>query len=334
MHMFSPRSALLRVFPSVLALVALVSVALPAWHASAAEPVMPRNMKIVVPFAPGASTDLLGRAVASALAAKFGNTVIVENRPGAGSVVGTSAVAKATPDGSNFLLATNAFAITAALQPELPYDSVNDFAPVAIVMTGPFILAVSATSPYKSAAELIAAVRAKPGALNYGSPGIGSSAHMNGELFNTSAGTQIVHVAYKGVAPALTDLLAGRIQFIITSNSSLSGLLQGGRIRPLAVTSLGANAAWPDLPPLSATLPGYRFDGWFGIITTGGTPPATVEFLNREIRAVCSSEQFLKFIQQERSQPSQMNAVTFTAMVKDEIAQWKRIATERNIKAE
>ena len=322
------------VSPLFTALATMVSLSLGALPARAADPPMPRNMKIVVPFAPGASTDLLGRAVASAIAAKFGNSVIVENRPGAGSVVGTSAIAKATPDGSNLLLATNAFAITAALQPELPYDSVADFSPLAVVMTGPFILAVSATTPYRSAAELIAAARAKPGAMNYGSPGIGSSAHMNGELLNTSAGTQIVHVAYKGVAPALIDLVAGRIQFIITSNSSLSGLLQAGKIRPLAVTSIGPNAAWPDLPPLSATLPGYRFDGWFGIITTGGTPPATVDFLNREIRAVCSSEQFLKFIQQERSQPSQMSAATFATMVKDEIAQWKRIAVERNIKPE
>ena len=330
MHTSSIRNTLTKAF-----LLAASAMLATAWlPASAAEPGMPRNMKIVVPFAPGASTDLLGRAVAAAIAAKFGNTVIVENRPGAGSVVGTSAIAKATRDGSNLLLATNAFAITAALQPGLPYDSVADFAPLAVVMTGPFILAVSATTPYKSAAELIAAARAKPGAMNYGSPGIGSSAHMNGELLNTSAGTQIVHVAYKGVAPALTDLMAGRIQFIITSNSSLSGLLQAGKIRPLAVTSIGPNAAWPDLPPLSATLPGYRFDGWFGIITTGGTPPATVDFMNREIRAVCSSEQFLKFIQQERSQPSQMSAPAFATMVKDEIAQWKRIAAERNIKPE
>lgn len=318
-----------RALVSIASLAAL-TLAAPAIHA--ADQQMPRNMKIVVPFAPGASTDLQGRTAAAAIMAKFGNSVIVENRPGAGSVIGTGAVAKAPRDGSQMLLATNAFAITAGVQPDLPYDSVNDFAPVAVLMTGPLIMAVPVGSPYKTAADVIAAARAKPGALNYGSPGIGSSAHINGELFNSFAKTQMTHVAYKGVAPALTDMLAGRVDFIITSNSSLAGLLAAGKIRPIALTSADTNPAWPGVPSLSSTLPGYRFDNWFGLITTGGTPQPVVDFLNREIRAITSSESFMKFIQQERSRASQLTAPEFTKVVHDEIAQWKRVAAERGIK--
>lgn len=323
-----------RLSRALLSIAALASITLGAPASRAADQQMPRNMKIVVPFAPGASTDLQGRAAASAIMAKFGNSVIVENRPGAGSLVGTAAVAKAPKDGSNMLLASNAFAITAGVQPDLPFDSVNDFSPVAILMTGPLIMAVPVGSPYKTAADVIAAARAKPGSLNYGSPGIGSSAHINGELFNSFAKTQMVHVAYKGVAPALTDMLAGRVDFIITSNSSLAGLLAAGKIRPIALTSVDTNPAWPGVPSLSSTLPGYRFDNWFGLITTGGTPQPVVDYLNREIRAITATESFMKFIQQERSRPSQLSAPEFTKLVHDEIAQWKRVAVERGIKPE
>lgn len=302
--------------------------------AFAAEPPLPKNIRIIVPFAPGASTDLLARQLGGALGAKVGSTIIVDNRPGAGSVIGTTLVAKGTPDASNLLLATNSFAITAALQSQLPYDAATDFAPVAVIMTVPLILAVPSTTPYKSPGELIAAARAQPGVLNYASAGIGSSSHIAGELLNTSAKVQITHVAYKGAALAITDLIAGRTQMMLSTYTSLAGQLQAGKLRPLAVTSSIPSAASPDLPMLSATLPGYVFDGWFGIITTGGTPAPVVEYLNREIRGISTSEQFARFIQQERAEPSQLSAPAFTSMVRNELAQWKKIVTERNIKPE
>lgn len=302
--------------------------------AVAAEPVVPRLMKVVIPYAPGGSTDLLGRNIAAALAKRFGNTVIVENRPGAGSQLGTAAVAKSPPDGSTLLLTTTAYTIGAGIQPKLPYDPLTDLAPLVMLTEVPMLLAVPASSPYKTTADFINAARARPGTLNYGSSGIGSSNHMAMELFKVAGKLQITHVPYKGMAPAALDLGSGQVQAIIGSYSSLAGVLQSGKVRALAVSSLHASPFSPELPPISAVLPGFGLTAWFAMFVPGQTPPALIELLNKEIRIIITSDEFTKFFAQERAVASQMDLATMNSVVRNEIVQWRRIASEQNIKPE
>lgn len=317
---------------SLLPCVAMAGALLMAGPATAADPVaVPKQMRIVVPYAPGGSTDLLARNIAAALSKRLGNTVIVENRPGAGSLLGTDHVAKAAPDGSTLLLTTSALTINAGLKGKLPFDPVADLAPLAMLSEVPMILAVPADSPYKTTADLVNAARARPGTLNFGSSGIGSSNHLAMELFNAAGKLKITHVPYKGMAPAALDLSSGQVQAIIGTYSSLAGVMKTGKVRALAVSSLTPSPFSPELPPIAATLPGYNMTGWFAMLAPAKTPPALLELLHKEIRTIITSDDFTKFFANERAVASQMDLPTLKAVVRDEVGQWKRIATEQNI---
>jgi tripartite-type tricarboxylate transporter receptor subunit TctC len=296
--------------------------------------IVPKTMKIVIPYATGGSTDLLARQLANGLSKRFGITVISENRPGGGSMIGTAFVAKAPADGTTLLLTTTAFTIGAGIQDKLPYDPINDLLPVAMLTQVPMILAVPATSSFRTTADFINAARAKPGSLNYGSSGIGTSNHMAMELFKAAAKIQLVHVPYKGMSPAATDLAGGQVQAIIGSYSSLAGMLQSGKVRALAVSSLNASPFSPDLPAISALVPGFGITAWFGVFAPRGTPTALVELLHNEIKVMIRSEEFTKFFIQERAEASQIDLPTMRAQIQSEITQWKRIAVEQNIKPE
>lgn len=319
-----------RLLAGVVAAVALSA----AFPAPAADVAVPKVIKIVVPYAPGASTDLLARQLAIALGKRLGNTVMVDNRPGGGSILGTAVVAKSAPDGATLLLTSSAFTISPALQEKAPYDPVGDFAPVAMLTQVPMILAVPGSSPYKTPADFVNAARAQPGVLNYGSSGIGSSNHMAMELFKGAAKLQITHIPYKGMAPAATDLSTGQVQAIIGSYSSLAAVMQSGKVRALAVSSANPSPLSPELPTLAATVPGFSMSGWFAVFAPRGTPPALVELLHREINAAITTEEFSKFFAQDRAEASQMDIPTLTALVKTEAVQWKKIATEQKIQAQ
>jgi tripartite-type tricarboxylate transporter receptor subunit TctC len=243
-------------------------------------------------------------------------------------------VAKAPPDASSLLLTSSTFLTAAATQAKLPYDALTGFAPVAMVAEGPMLLAVSGATPFKSTADLLAAARAKPGALNYGTAGIGSVGHLATELFNAAAKVQMTHVAYKGAANAIVDLAGGQIQAMISNYSSLVPQLSTGRVRGIAVTSRQASPAFPDLPPVAAAVPGFSIEIWIGVFAPAGTPTALIERLNREIREIAASADLRTFLDPDGAIATPISAPAFAARVKEELAQWKGIAAERKIVAE
>jgi tripartite-type tricarboxylate transporter receptor subunit TctC len=308
----------------------LFLVALLAASAALAQDIPPL-MRIVVPFPPGGSNDVIARAIAPQLAKRLGNNVIVENKAGAAGVIGSDAVAKAPRDGSHLLLTSSTFVTTAATQAKLPYDPIGSFVPVAMVAEGPLLVAVPASMPIKSSAELLAAARAKPGALNYGTAGVGSVAHLATELLNGAANIQMTHVPYKGAANALLDLAAGQINLMISNYSSLVPQIKAGKVRPIAVTSAKPSPAFPDLPPLAQAVPSYAIEIWVTVFAPAGTPMPLVERLNREINQISASPELRTFLDPDGAQPVALGPTALAGRVKDDLAQLKRIAAERKI---
>ena len=294
----------------------------------------PSLTRIVVPFPPGGSNDVIARALAPALAKRLGNAVIVENRAGAAGVIGSDSVAKSMRDASALLLTSSTLLTTAATQSTVPYDPTQAFAATALIAQGPLLLAVTSSAPFKSPADLIAAARSRPAQLNYGSAGIGSVAQLATELLLGRAHIRMTHVPYKGAANALIDLAAGHIGVMISNYSSLVSQIKSGKVRALAVTSQRPSPAFPNLPPLSAAVPGYAIDIWVGVFAPAGTPAVLVERLNREINEIASSPDLRVFLDPDGAAPAAITAAEFTTRIRDDLAQWRKIATERNIKVD
>lgn len=315
----------------VRAALAVLLAAAPLVHAQTA---LPRIIKIVVPFSAGGSNDVIARAIAAPLAAKTGSTVIVENKAGAAGVVGADFVAKSPKDGSVLLLTSSSFLTAAATQKDLPYDALNAFVPVAMVGRGPMLFVVSATTPYKSLSDVVADAKAKPNILNYGTAGVGSIAHLTTELLDDTAKVQMVHVPYKGAANAAGDLAGGQIQVMISNYSTVAPLMKAGKIRALAVTSAKKHPAFPDLPPLATVAPGFDVDIWVGVFAPAGTPDAIVQRLNQEINAIAASADLTPVLEPDGTLPEAIAPNVFASRMKDELAQWKKIASDHKIVAE
>ena len=299
-----------------------------------AEPKLPAMMKIVVPFGAGASNDAIARAVAPLLARRLGNTVIVENKPGAAGVIGSDYVAKSPADGSVLLLSSSTFVTAAVTQPRLPYDPLTAFVPVSMVGNGPMLLAVSAATPIKSAAELVAAAKAKPGSLTYGTSGTGSIAHLASEMLSDTAAIKMTHVPYKGAANALMDMAGGQIDMMISNYTSLVAQIKSGKVRPLAVTSAQASPVFADLPPLSSVAPGFAADIWITIFAPGATPAPLVARLNRELNQIAASPEVRALLEPDGATPMALSPAELTRRVRDDLAVWKKIAIEKKIVAE
>ena len=246
-----------------------------------------KPIRIVVPFPPGGTTDILARAVAQKLSETWNQQVIVDNRPGAGGNIGADIVAKAAPDGYTLVMGTvGTHAINPNLYARMPYDHVKDFAPVILVAGVPNVLVVNPSLPVHSVKELIDYAKANPGKLNFASSGNGTSIHLSGELFKTMAGVQMTHVPYKGSAPALADLMGGQVQLMFDNLPSSLGLIKGGKLRAVAVTSSARAAALPDVPTIAESgLPGFEASSWFGVLAPAGTPHDIVAKLNAAIAA-------------------------------------------------
>jgi tripartite-type tricarboxylate transporter receptor subunit TctC len=252
-----------------------------------------RIVKIVVPFAPGGGTDVVARTLAQEMAKDLGVSVIVENKPGAGTIIGTQAVAVSEPDGYTLLMGTFANAVNPSLNAKLPYDPHKDFAPVALVARSFNIVVVNPKSEIKSIADLIAAATADPGKLSYGTYGIGTSAHLAGELFKNLAKVDLTTVPYKGAAPAITDLIGGQIQVMFTTVASAASLIEAGQLRALAVTSAERSPAFPELPTVAeAGVPGYAAESWYGLFAPARTPKEVIDRLNKSAAAAVQSEAF------------------------------------------
>lgn len=302
---------------------------------AAAPAQLPKTITLVVPFGPGASNDAFARMIAQKLGPRIGANVIVDNKPGAGSVIGSSFVARAPADGSVLMLTSSTFTTSAAVQKNLPYDPIKGFAPVSLVATGPMLLTVGAQTPYKTAAELIADARANKGKINYASAGIGSINQMSAEMLNSMAKVDMTHVPYKGAAAALTDMIAGQVQMMVASPASAASQMKSGKVRVLAVTSPRPSALVPGVPTLSQTLPGYEVEIWWGIFAPGGTPAPVVERLNQEIGAIIDTPDMRERFAQEGAEPAAgVTPGQFAAYVRRELDKWRTIAQEKQISAE
>ena len=252
-----------------------------------AQPYPNRPVKMIVPFAPGGATDIIARTVAQKLADRLGQSVVVENKPGAGTTVGNAEVAKARPDGYTLLFAPTPFVISQVVYPTLPYDPKKDFAPVSLLATSPFILVVNQSVASANLAELVAQAKSKPGSLTFCSAGNGTVPHLAGELFKLRAGVDIVHVPYKGGGPAIVDLVGGQVNMMFATPIEVAQHVQSGKLRVLGATSLKRLAAFPDVPTLAESgYPGFEVASFFGVLAPAGTPPEIVDKLATELAAV------------------------------------------------
>ena len=252
-----------------------------------AQPYPNRPVKMIVPFAPGGATDIIARTVAQKLADRLGQSVVVENKPGAGTTVGNAEVAKARPDGYTLLFAPTPFVISQVVYPTLPYDPKKDFAPVSLLATSPFILVVNSSVTSANLAELVAQAKSKPGSLTFCSAGNGTVPHLAGELFKLRAGVDIVHVPYKGGGPAIVDLVGGQVNMMFATPIEVAQHVQSGKLRVLGATSLKRLAAFPDVPTLAESgYPGFEVASFFGVLAPAGTPPEIVDKLATELAAV------------------------------------------------
>src|SRR6202790_377714 len=252
-----------------------------------------RTIRIVVPLAAGGGVDFIARTLAQEMAKDLGASVIIENKPGAGTIIGTQAVATSEPDGYTLLMGTFANAVNPGLNSKLPYDPHRDFAPVALIARSFNVVVVNPNSPIRSIPDLIAAAKAEPDKLSYGTYGTGTSAHLAGELFKKMAKVNLTTVPYKGAAPAITDLIGGQIQVMFTTVASAASLIAGGQLRALAVTSAERSPAFPDLPTVAeAGVPGYSAESWYGLFAPAKTPADVIDRLNKSAASAVQSEAF------------------------------------------
>jgi len=294
-----------------------------------------KAITIIVPFAPGGSNDIVARAIGQKLNEDWGQPVVVDNRPGAGGVIGSEFVARAAPDGYTLLLVSSTFTINPAVKTNLPFDVAKDFTPVARIGQSPLLLAASNSFPASSVAELIALAKAKPGSINYASAGPGSINQIAAELLALSAGIKLTHVPYRGGALAINDLVGGHVDVYVSSMPQILQIVRNGQAKALAVTSPQRSPSLPDTPTMRESgVPGYEASSWWGIVAPAGTPPDVVEALNNEINKALSTEQMIKFLTSEGAEAMPGTPRQFDELITAEIARWRKVAREADIHAD
>lgn len=294
-----------------------------------------KPVRIIVPQSAGGSTDLVARPLAVQLGNALGQNVIVENRPGAGSIVGTDAVAKSPADGYTLLMVAASFSITPNVYKQLPFDAVRDFAPVTQVSAFPNILVVPKAFPANTAQELIAYVKARPGQLNYASSGIGTGTHLSMEMLKYMTGMEIVNVPYKGGAPAVQALVAGQVQLNLATISTALPQVKSGVLKALAVTTAKRWPSIPDIPTLAESgVAGYDYASWVGMLAPAKTPAPIVNRLWNESAKAARTEEMRKVLAQEAAEPIGNSPAEFAAIIEREIATWKKVVDAAGIKAE
>jgi tripartite-type tricarboxylate transporter receptor subunit TctC len=295
---------------------------------------LPPLVRLVVPFSAGAGTDVAARVLAPLLSARLGTNVVVDNRPGASGVIGSDAVAKGPADGSMLLFTSVSLITTAASRTNMPFDVNTALVPVALLGQGPMLVAVSAHSDIRTPADLIAAARTRAKGLTHGTGGIGTIAHMTGELLGDAAKIQITHIPYKGAAPAVTDLIAGNIDVVFAANSSLAPQIKGGRVRPIAVTTLQPSPAFPGVPPMASAVPGFKADLWQAVFAPAATPAPLVQRLHRELNEVLKTKEMQELLQLDGFVPLALSQQELVSYVRKTYADWKKLATDKHIAAD
>ncbi|HUG25431.1 tripartite tricarboxylate transporter substrate binding protein [Piscinibacter sp.] len=320
-------------FRSTAARLALAAAAtLAATTAFAAFPEKP--VHLVVPFAPGGGTDLIARTLGAGMSRELGQQVIIDNKPGAGTIIGTDLVARSTPDGYTIVMASFAHAVNPSLVPKLPYAHDKAFTPITLIGRGPNVLVVRADSPHKSVADIVAAGKANPGKLTFASQGNGTSAHLAGEMFMNLAKVQMVHVPYRGAGPAITDLLGGQVDMIFGTAAAVSTMVDSGKLRALGVTTAQTSAAFEGVPTIGATVPGFAVESWYGLYAPAGTPAEAIQKLNAAAKKAAHNPEFSKKVEHEGVSVIASDPAELDRYVKAEEARWKKIVKENNIKSE
>src|SRR5437899_5316056 len=319
--------------PITLAVLALVFATAYA-GAARAQTYPSKAIRMVIPFPPGGSNDVVGRMIAFQLSERLGKQVVVDNQGGAGGIIGTEAVARAPADGHTLLLISVAHAFGASMY-KLPYDPINAFAPVALLGTGPVVLAVTTKLPVDSLKDLLALAREKPGQLNYASAGVGSFQHLASSLFKLQSGLDIVHIPFKGGGPAMMDVIAGNTQIAIGSLIQTLPHIRSGRLKPLGGGSTKRVPVLPELPTISeAGVPGYEATDWGGIVAPAGTPRPVIERLHKELSVILASAETKKRFESEGGEAAQMSPEEFGRFIASEMEKWAKVVKEAGIRAE
>ena len=325
------RSVVTSLLPGMAVLALTLAAALPALAEFPDRPI-----KIIVPYPPGGTSDLLARAVAPRLGERLKQTVVIENRAGAGGVIGSQVVAKSPADGYTLLLGTIAtHGILPVLQKPAPYDAVKDFAPVTLVASTPNVLVANPSAPVRNVAELLALARAKPGSVNFGSTSLGGSPHMSGELLKTMAQVDIVHVPYKGGGPMLIDLMGGQIPVGFDNLPSSINHIRAGKIRALAVTTAKRWPGAPEIPTMAeAGVPGYEASAWFGLLAPANTPKPIVELLQRHVAAILRQPEVEKMLLEQGAEAVGNTPDEFARLIAAELQKWTKVVAATGVKLE
>lgn len=291
-----------------------------------------RPVRIIVPFAAGGATDIVTRVVGQKLNEMWGQTIVVDNRAGAGGNIGAELVAKATPDGYTLLM-TSGSIVTANphLYKKMPFDAEKDLVPITNVASGPQLLSVNPSSPWKSVKDLIAAAKAQPKTITFGSAGFGTQTHLAAENFIYTAGIDVVHVPYKGEGPALSDLVGGQVQFVTSNLPGAMGFVQQGKLRPLGVTSKARIQQLPNVPTIAETLPGFENLGWFGLMAPKGTPRAVIQKIQRDTTKALQDTGIKTRLEQLGMAATPNTPEQFAKDIKEESAHWQKIVRERKL---
>jgi tripartite-type tricarboxylate transporter receptor subunit TctC len=285
-----------------------------------------RPIRLIVPFPPGGGNDIVGRLVAARLGEGLRQQVVVDNRGGAGGTIGSDIAAKATPDGHTLLVNNISLAVNQTLFRKLPYDALKDLAPISLIGRQPNLLVVHASMRAKSVRELLDLAREKPGEITYGSGGVGTASHLATEMLKLMTRVEMVHVPYKGLGPALTDLAGGRLHLIISTMASAMPQIKSGRLRPLAVTTAQRSAFYPEIPTMNeAGVQGYEFSTWYGLLAPARTPRAIVERLNAETRRALTSRELKAQFAAQGLEASPSSAQAFGAYLASEVAKWAKV---------
>jgi tripartite-type tricarboxylate transporter receptor subunit TctC len=294
-----------------------------------------KPIRLIVPFAPGGGADLVARAVAGKLSASLGQQVVVENRAGGGTIIGTDLVAKSPPDGYTLLVGSPSLVINPALRKDLPFDTLKDLAPVAKMVDQPLVVVVNTSLPVKSFPDLIRVARTDPGGVAVASPGIGSAGHLATALLNQQAGIELLHVPYKGTGPALTDLLGGQVQMMFASSVAVGDHVKAGALRALSVSTAKRSMVMSDLPTIAESgLPDYEAGGWSGILAPAGTPEPIVRQLNQHVMQALETDDLRKILLADGAEPAPGSPAEFGAFLARETDKWARVIKTANIRPE
>jgi tripartite-type tricarboxylate transporter receptor subunit TctC len=312
---------------------ALAALATPAFSQDAAN-YPGRPIRVIVPFAPGGGLDISTRLIGQKLTEKWGQNIVVDSRPGAATIVGTEIASKAAANGYTVLMITTTFAINPGLYPKLPYDPGKDFTPITQLNSQPNVVVVSPSFSANSVKDLVALAKAKPGELTFASPGAGSAPHLAAEMFQRAAGVSMIHVPYKGIPPAVTDVLGGRVTMLFTTTISAAPHIKAGKLRAVALTSAKRQSSMPDVPTIGETLPGYRAEAFQGMVVPAGVPQSIVNKLSAEVARIVKLPDVAERFHLDGAEPVGSTPKEFAAFLKAEMQKWSKVIKDAGIKPE